>query len=116
MALADKRLKEIAFLPAAAAAQVTNASGVKTRVQLIVLHNTDSSARVVTVYNVPDSGGSVGTAAAANQMIYVSINPGETVIFDFGKPGLVLIDQNDTIQALADVANKVTIQVYGFDE
>lgn len=111
MAFAYARLKEIAYLPGSAAAQITNSSG-KTFVRLIILHNTHTSALSVTLYNVPNGD----SAGAANQFFKESIGADDTVMLEFPVPGLVLSDASDTIQGLCGTADKVTIQAYGGTE
>lgn len=107
-----RRLAQIGYIANTAGAHVTNAASKRTVVQLIILHNTDSSAITVTLYNVPDSSGSVGSASAANQFYKASVGAGETVQLEFLN-GIVLEDTNDTIQAVAGTGSKVTIQAYG---
>ena len=113
MAFAYDRLTEIEYIAGAAAAHITNAATKTTYVRLIVLHNTHSSGLEVTMYNVPDSSESAGTAAAANQFYKDTIVSEDTITMEFPAPGLILEDTNDTIQAVCGTADKVTIQAYG---
>lgn len=107
-----KRLADSQLLTAAAAAVVTNATGETTSVRQITLHNTDSSSRVVEMYRVPDAAGAVGVAADANKFYRQVLAPNETQILEWGT-GMILEDQNDTIQAVCDVTSKVVISVDG---
>lgn len=45
-----------------------------------------------------------------------SMIAGATTILDFGTPGIILVDTNDTIQAVTDTVSKVTIQIMGGKE
>ena len=116
MAFVYSRLKDIAYIAGSAAAVVTNGAGAKTYIRCIVLHNTHTSGLATTLYNVPDSAGSVGTASAANQFYKETIAPDGIVILEFPTPGIVLSDTNDTLQAVCGTADKVTIQVHGGTE
>ncbi len=118
MAFAYSRLTEITTIGTSAAAVLTNASGNTTYVRLIVIHNGNTSAEAVKLYNVPDSSGSVGTAAAANLFHQGDgtggdLSAGATIQLEYAAPGLILTDANDTIQAVTDTADKVTIQIFG---
>ena len=113
MALSYNRLTEITTIAAAAASVYANAASTTSYVTLIVLHNTNTADENVELWNVPDSTGSVGTAADANRFWADTLTPGETVFVEIPKIGLVLEDTNDSIQAATDTASKVTIQIFG---
>jgi hypothetical protein len=110
-----KRLAEIAFLSGSAAALITNPAATKIFVHFIILHNTHDAAIVVELWNVPDDSG-VGTAADANKFLKLSIDAGDTVFLPMSKPGIILEDEDDSLQGKAATASKVTIQIYGFQE
>lgn len=117
MAFSYDRLTEITTVAASSAAAVyTNAASTTAYIRLITMHNTNSSAETVLIYNVPDSSGSVGTAAAANRIYKQTISADDTVTWAFDVPGMVLKSTNDTIQAVTSTAAKVTIQVFGGKE
>ena len=116
MALALARLTEITTVASSAGSVFANPASTTTYVRLIVLHNTNSTAETVAVWNVPDNAGSAGTAADANRVLYLSLAAADTVLFEFPGPGLVLEDENDTIQAATTTASKVTIQIHGAQE
>lgn len=82
----------------------------------ILLHNTNTTAETVVLHNVPASGGNVGTAAATNRFYKYSLAPDETIQIDFTKPGLILTNENDTIQAATTTGSKVVIMGYGATE
>lgn len=110
------RIVEITTLPNSAGAVFANPAGQKTYIRLVVLHNSNSTAEAVKLYNVPDNAGAVGTAGATNEFYSRSMAAGETVTMEFAIPGLVLEDENDTIQGVTTTASKVTIQAYGGKE
>lgn len=94
----------------------TNPASTTSYVRTIVIHNTNTSAETVTLYNVPDNAGAAGTAAATNQFYKQEIAADSTVILEFAVPGIMLTDTNDTLQASTTTASKVTIQITGGTE
>ena len=116
MAFTYSQLTPITTIASSAGAVYTNPSSKTSYVRSIILHNTNTSAEAVVLYNVPDNSGSVGTAAATNQFYKTSVAADTTVIIEFPVPGLVLSDTNDTIQATTTTASKVTIQISGATE
>lgn len=107
------RLTEIAQVSDSVGAVYTNPSGVTSYIRTIILHNTNTSTEEVKLYTVPDNSGSVGTASSANKWYNESLGAGETRVIEFAAPGIILLDENDTIQAVTNTASKVTIQIYG---
>ena len=115
MALTLERLTEIVQIADSAGAVFTNPASTKSYVRLIVIHNTNTSTEIIELWNVPDDSG-VGTAADANKMNKISVLTNDTVNLEFSGPGLVLVDENDSIQAKTTTASKVTIQIHGAKE
>ena len=113
MAFDYGRLTEITTIADTLATLYTNPSATKTYIRLIVLHNTNSTAEVVQLHNVPDNAEVVGTAADINKFYYESMESNSTSIIEFRTPGLILETVNDTIQAVTTTASKVTIQIMG---
>jgi len=76
----------------------------------IILCNTSAStAATVTLYAVPNSTGSVGTASASNMIVNaLPVPPGETVSLDQEK---LVLSNNDTIVAVASVGATVSILI-----
>lgn len=112
MAMERGKLADIQTLSDSTASIYTNPAATKTYVRGLVLHNTNSSSEEIVLYNVPDSAGSVGTAAAGNQFFKRELAAGESVFIDLEYP-IVLTDENDSLQAVADTASVVTVQVLG---
>ena len=113
MALHRERLADIATLGSSAAAICTNASGQKTFVKGYELHNTNTTTETVKLYKVPDASGAVGTAAAANRFLNISLAANETLIYVPPGYGHILSDTNDTIQGESTTASKVTVTLFG---
>jgi hypothetical protein len=104
-------LTGIANIASTAGAIRTNTT--TTEIKGFVIHNTNTTAETVKLYNVPNSSGSVGTASNTTNIFFNrSIAVNETYIFDVPYP-LTLLSVNDTIQAVTTTASKVTVQVLG---
>ena len=116
MAFTYSQLTPITTIPSSAGAVYTNPSAKTTYVRTIVIHNTNTSAETVTLYNVPDDTGAVGTAGVTNQFYKQELAADSTVLLEFAVPGIMLVDTNDTIQSSTTTANKVTIQITGGTE
>lgn len=113
------RLCEITTLAATATTYYTHDTGtglVKSYVKLIILHNTSGSDVLVNLWIVPDNGGAVGTAADANQIYEQLVPANRTVDINFEQPGILMIDDNETVQGMAGTASVVTIQIMGAQE
>lgn len=68
-----------------------------------------SSAANLTLYAVPNSAGSAGTAANTNMIIKtLTIPAGETVSLDQEK---LVLSNNDTIVAISTIASALTIVI-----
>lgn len=79
----------------------------KARLKKLLLNNTDSAARTVTIYLI-ESGGSV----ADNRAILKTVSiPATTLwVLDFGPDGITL-EGLETVRGLASTANVVTYRV-----
>jgi hypothetical protein len=116
MAFSYERLTEITTMTSTApTAILTNTSGEKRYVRLIIIHNPSTAAATATLWNVPDSTGTVGVAADANKFYSASIASSGTEQLEYAVPGIILSDTNDTIQAQASIAT-MTVQIYGGKE
>jgi len=116
MAFAYKRVLEITTLPVVAASVYANPAATTTYIRGIILHNGNTVTEAVKLYNVPDNAGAVGTAAVTNEMYSESMAAGATTMLEFPIPGIMLTDENDSIQGVTTNANKVTIQLLGATE
>jgi hypothetical protein len=116
MTLIPDRLTEIIPVPLAAAVLYANPRGQKCYIKSIIAHNKGAAPVTLNLHYVPDADLLVGVAAAANRFISEIIAMSATAKYEFIPPGIVLLHENDTIQASASVANDVTIQMYGIRE
>jgi hypothetical protein len=89
----------------------TNPALTKSIVGGMWVHNASLGTRTVTAHNVPDSGGSVGTAGVTNQFYKITLDANETVFYPF-QPAIMLTDTNDTIQMVAN-GTAVNTQLLG---
>lgn len=113
MAITRGRLANIATVANSAGSVYSNPASTKTFISGITLHNSNTTAELVTVHNVPDSTGSLGTAAAGNRILRVSLDPNQTITYSFPGDGIVLEDTNDSIQAVTTTDSVVTIMIHG---
>ena len=113
-------LKPTAYVTNAATAMVTHGrDGYRTRITSIILHNTHTSSLWVRLHRVPVSSGSVGTAAASNRFLHQVIPTLGTVVLgeeELSEIGIVLKDVNDTLQAIAQTTDLVTLTASGIVE
>lgn len=112
MAMQREKLADIQTIDDSAASVYTNPANTKTYVRSLLLHNTNSTNETVILYNVPDSTGSVGTAAASNQFFKKALAAEESFTIDLDYP-IVLSDEGDSLQAVTTTASKVTLQILG---
>jgi len=116
MALTAKRLLEIQYVDDVTSSLVINPASTTTYVQQIFLYNSDTAACNVKLYYVPDNSSAVDLALDQHMFLNTNVSASDTIFMDFGKPGIVMTDQNDTIQGKAGKDITVTIQIYGFQE
>lgn len=91
----------------------TNPSDTKTYIKAFVLHNAGISSAFCKLYQVPPSGGTVGTAGSSTQFFSQYINAGETTFIEYPYP-LTIINTNDTIQFYNSISGQVVnIQILG---
>jgi hypothetical protein len=75
----------------------------------MIICNTSGSSVNLTLYAVPNSGGSVGTAGTGNMIINaLPIPAGETVSLDQEK---LVLSGNDTIQGFGTTASALTFTI-----
>ena len=117
MAFDYNRILEITSLGVSGASNtlVTNGTGRK-YIRNIILHNTHTADVIVKLFNVPNNDAVIGSSSSANQFLQSSLVAGDTLIIEIPAPGVMLVDQYDTIQGYADIASKITIQIYGGTE
>lgn len=84
----------------------------KTVVRGLTFNNTNSTTENIAVYNVPNSGGSLGTPSAANEIGSFSLAAGLFFELEFAS-ALILTGENDAIFLVTTTASKVTCQPEG---
>jgi hypothetical protein len=91
----------------------TNPSSTKSYIKAFVLHNAGISSAFCRLYDVSNSGGSVGTASSNNQFFSQFINAGETTFLEYPYP-LTLTGTNDGIAFYNSTEGQViNIQILG---
>jgi hypothetical protein len=116
MAIIRGPLANIQTLPSTVGSLYANPASTKTFVKGVTLFNSNTTAELAKLYNVPDSGGSLGTAAVTNQILEVSLQPLETFVIDFPGDGIAMGDTNDSLQGVTTTASKVTISLHGVQD
>jgi hypothetical protein len=116
MAVIHGKLADIQFIPSTAGSIYSNPVSTETFIAGFVLFNSGTTAETVKLYCVPDSTGSLGTAAAANQFLEISLSGKETFVFEAAGDGIPLSDTNDSIQAVTTTGNTVTVIISGLKE
>ena len=116
MSFEYKRLTEITTLDDTVGVIFSNPAGKQSYVRMISLHNANSQNEIVKLYNVPDTAGSVGSAADTNKIFERVFAANESLIIEYPVPGMILADENDTIQGGTDTVSKVTIEITGGQE
>ena len=112
-----RQLTEIQIIDSTSSEVFVNNPVKKSYVRNIILFNGDSTAVVnVKLYKVKNVAGVVDTVDPSNQMYDADLNPGDRVSIEYPIPGSILDELNDSIQAVADVSNVVTIEIIGADE
>jgi hypothetical protein len=95
------QLMGVSAVPTSATAIYANPAATKSYVSTIELHNTQSAQRVVTIYLVPNSGGSLGTALSSNEVWKVTLPALDTMLIEPSFP-YILTAENDAFFASAD--------------
>lgn len=110
------KLADIQTLPSTVGSIYANPASTETFIKGFTLFNSNTTSETVKLYVVPDSGGSLGTAALTNQFLEISLSSKETFVFDTPGDGIVLSDTNDSIQGVTTTASKVTVIIHGLTE
>lgn len=114
MALQFNKLMDVAAIATSSSSVYANPSSTKTYIGAIVIHNASGAQRVVTLNNVPDSAGSLGSPGTGNQIFKLTLATDESLILEPKYPW-VLTDTNDAIFGLAD-SSGCTIQLLGMTD
>ena len=114
MALAKTSISSIVSVTGVTTVGIyTNPASTKTYIKGFVLHNAGLSSAFCRLYDVPNSGGSVGSASSNNQFFSQYINSGETTFLEYPYP-ITRTGTNDSIRFYNSVAGQViNIQILG---
>ncbi len=115
MTLQHIKLADPQQLPSTAGSLLANPASTKTFLRGFILYNSNTTTETVDIHVVPDSGGSLGSAAASNRICRLTLATNETLIVEFPFP-IVLIDTNDAIFGVTTTASKVTFIPLGDKE
>jgi hypothetical protein len=116
MAYDHARLAEAIALQSSATDIIDSASGTKYP-RVLLIHNVNTIAETVSLYLVPDSGGSKGSASdTTNRFYYEVLAGGATRFVEVPPPGLMLVDNHDSIQGKCTINSKVLVWAYGGQE
>lgn len=113
MALEHVKLADPQAISDTAASIYTNPSGKKTLIKLLWLANRNTTSETVTLYYVPNSGGSVGTAGNGTFIGDFAVAPRMPFVIPIESNGLILMEENDTIQAQTTTDGMVNVIVCG---
>lgn len=104
-----------AYVASSAASVYANPSATTSLISGLLICNNNTTPETVVIYNVPNSGGSLGTAGAGNTIATLTVAPGESVFFPLGATGfpLILTGHNDAIFMTTTTASKVTVTLTG---
>jgi len=112
-----RQLTEIQIIDSTSSEVFVNNPVKKSYVRNIILFNGDSTAVVyVKLHKVKSLGGLAGTVKTSNQMYGAYLDPGDRISIEYPIPGSILDELNDTIHAIADVPDVITIEIIGADE
>jgi hypothetical protein len=95
------QLMGVSAVPTSATAIYANPAGTKSYVTTIDVHNTQSASRVVTIYLVPNSSGSLGTPLSSNEIWKFTLPALDTILIEPKFP-YILMNENDAFFAVAD--------------
>jgi hypothetical protein len=89
------------------------ASGVKYCI-VLTIHNVNTTTETVSIYRVPNAGGSKGSASdTTNRIYYEALPAGSTRIVEIRNPGWQLRNVHDSLQGKCTVNSKVLVWVDG---
>ena len=108
----------IQYVPNALASVLTNPANTKSYIRSIILHDGGGVGATVDIHLVPNNAGAIGTANGTNRIRQVAVGANATVEYEWPAPGLVLEEENDTIQCYDGGAggNKINISIMGGQE
>jgi hypothetical protein len=79
---------------------------------LLIFNTSTTAAQICEIHVVPNSGGSAGTAAAANKIGRLTLTASDTAFFEFPYP-LTLTSTGDSIQVVNGTGSTVNVLPIG---
>lgn len=114
MAIVRDKLFNAVGIGSTVSALFTCPSSTKIFYSGFTLHNTNSTSETVSLFNVPNSNGSVGVATTVpHRFLRVSLSANETLVYEFPSDGMVHNATNDTIQGSSTTSGRVNIIPHG---
>lgn len=104
--MAETLITDTGTVASSAGALVTVASSIAEEFLTASFTNNNTTTETLKLYLVPNSTGSLGTAAATNCILTKALAADETYIHNIGAP-IMLSATNDSIQAVTTTASKV---------
>ena len=114
MALAQTSLGSIATVESGQTDAVyTVGSAQTTYIRSLVIHSLDNTNTLnASVYVVPNSGGSAGTAATGNRIARLGISTEDTYFFECAYP-ITLTANGDSVQVYNEGSSAINVLVLG---
>lgn len=84
------------------------------KIKTILFFNGGAGVNTVSLYDVPNNGGNVGSAGLSNQIMSVALPAGETYEFSPAYP-FEYTELGDSLQALATNAGLVNYRILGVE-
>lgn len=114
MALAKTSISPIRSITGVATVGIyTNPASTRSYIKAFIVHNAGLSSAFCLLHDVPNSGGSVGSATSNNRFFSQYINPGETTFLEYPYP-LTLAATNDSIRFQNQTSGQIiNIQIIG---
>ena len=114
MAITPKRLAGPMYVPDSAGVIYANPAGFTSTIANLIIHNTNVTTETILIYVVPDNAGALGTPGVTNIMYSQDIEADATIEIEVAGIGIVLEDENDSIQMDTNTASKVNVILNGF--
>lgn len=117
MAFEYSKIAEAVKLQDTATDIKVNAVSKTTYVRTLMVHNVLATPETVKLYAVPDSTGTKGTASDTENKFYEEAIPAKATRFvEVPPPGIMLTDENDSIQGVTTTNDGVLVWAYGGDK
>jgi hypothetical protein len=113
MALQRTRLTEIVLVSDSIGSVYANPAATKTFIRGFCLINRTTTAKTVVVHLVPDTAGALGTPSDDTMLLPLLTLAGYETLFIDLPYAYVMIDENESVQAIANVVDSINLIVFG---